>query len=237
MEFHSNHPLENITRNNPYSILEALIPFVDYPMKLPLALLVKYQEVRLILNAFQSTDTLSKYGLHNSSTDPMDIMANIMGVSPEMLKTLMSIMETQKSNYNSSSETMNSSNNNTSPTDYVNHITDTNNMGRDDSFSNTNTTSNYSNATDYNNTVDYNKTTDYNNQSSSHSDNFQLDSLDENIKNIFAEYDLLQAAEYNEKNRELHANSIDMNLMNPNISDADSNNTSVYDGNEPEYYI
>ncbi|MBQ8084837.1 MAG: hypothetical protein IJ232_01865 [Lachnospiraceae bacterium] len=225
MEFHSNHPLENITRNNPYSILEALIPFVDYPMKLPLALLVKYQEVRLILNAFQSTDTLSKYGLHNSSTDPMDMMANIMGVSPEMLKTLMSIMETQKSNYNTSSETMNSSNNNTSSTDYVNHIADTNNLSRDDSFSNTNTTTNYSNATDYNN------------QSSSHSDILNQDPLDENIKNIFAEYDLLQAAEYNEKNRELQANSIDMNLMNPNISDADSNNTSVYDGNEPEYYI
>ena len=208
MEFHSNHPLENITRNNPYSILEALIPFVDYPMKLPLALLVKYQEVRLILNAFQSTDTLSKYGLHNSSTDPMDMMANIIGVSPEMLKTLMSIMETQKSNYNSSSETMNSSNNNTSPTDYVNLFSNIKNSVSDNDIRNT-----------------------------SPSDNFQLDSLDENIKNIFAEYDLLQAAEYNEKNRELHANSIDMNLMNPNISDADSNNTSVYDGNEPEYYI
>lgn len=208
MEFHSNHPLENITRNNPYSILEALIPFVDYPMKLPLALLVKYQEVRLILNAFQSADTLSKYGLHNSSTDPMDMMANIMGVSPEMLKTLMSIMETQKSNYNSSSETMNSSNNNTSPTDYVNLFSNIKNSVSDNDIRNT-----------------------------SPSDNFQLDSLDENIKNIFAEYDLLQAAEYNEKNRELHANSIDMNLMNPNISDADSNNTSVYDGNEPEYYI
>lgn len=212
MEFHSNHPLENITRNNPYSILEALIPFVDYPMKLPLALLVKYQEVRLILNAFQSTDTLSKYGLHNSSTDPMDMMANIMGVSPEMLKTLMSIMETQKSNYNSSSETMNSANNYKSSTDYANHIADTNNLSRDDSFSNTNTTTNYSNATDYNN------------QSSSHSDILNQDPLDENIKNIFAEYDLLQAAEYNEKNRELQANSIDDNSSNRKLS-------------EPEYYI
>ena len=132
MDFHSSHPLDNITRNNPYSMLEALIPFVDYPMKLPLALLVKYYEVRLILNAFQSIDSLSKYGLHNTSNDPMEMLGNVMGISPEMLKTLMSLMENQSNQ------------------------ADQNNFGN-------------------------------------------RDNLDDNIKNIFAEYDMLQAAEYTEE--------------------------------------
>ena len=95
MEFHGSHPLDNITRKNPYSMLEALIPFVDYPMKLPLALLVKYYEVRLIINAFQSADAISRYGLHNASDDPMDMLGNIMGISPDMLKTLMPLMDSR----------------------------------------------------------------------------------------------------------------------------------------------
>ena len=67
MEQNPRHPLNSITNNNNMSMLEALIPFVDYPMKLPLALLIKANEIRLIIHAFHSLDYLSKIGLHNSS--------------------------------------------------------------------------------------------------------------------------------------------------------------------------
>ena len=223
MEFQSSHPLENITRKNPYSILEALIPFVDYPMKLPLALLVKYQEVRLILNAFQSADTISQYGLHNSSAGPMDMIANIMGVSPEMLKTILSIIENQHSN---------------------------NIAGNNDNYFNFNNTGCNDNLKDFDNTgyndnlKDFDNNTDSNDHNSNQEKNINSytnayfhDSLDENIKNIFAEYDLLRAAEYNEENNELQTNTPDKDTEYRYISDTGSHQSCNHDNTEPEYYI
>lgn len=92
MEQFPRHPLNAITNNNPMSMLEALIPFVDYPMKLPLALLIKANEIMLILRAFQSLDYLSRIGLHNPSKDPMDMLGSLTGMSPEMLKMMMSVL-------------------------------------------------------------------------------------------------------------------------------------------------
>lgn len=89
MEQFPRHPLNAITNNNPMSMLEALIPFVDYPMKLPLALLIKANEIMLIMRAFQSLDYLSRIGLHNPSKDPMDMLGSLTGMSPEMLKMMM----------------------------------------------------------------------------------------------------------------------------------------------------
>ena len=177
MEFHGSHPLDNITRNNPYSILEALIPFVDYPMKLPLALLVKYFEVRLILNTFQSHNDLSKYGLHNNINDPMEILGNVMGISPDMIRTLMTLMESQS----------------------FNDI----NTGQNDDQQPLHNTYDY-----FGQNYEHFDYKDINDQDIDNNDSF-----DNNIKNIFAEYDLLQAAEYNE--------TVD-----------DINETT-----EPEYYI
>ena len=92
MEHFPRHPLNAITNNNPMSMLEALIPFVDYPMKLPLALLIKANEIMLIMRAFQSFDYLSRIGLHNPSKDPMDMLGSLTGMSPEMLKMMMSVL-------------------------------------------------------------------------------------------------------------------------------------------------
>lgn len=243
MELKGSHPLENITRGNPYSMLEALIPFVDYPMKLPLALLIKYQELRLILNAFQSADSLSKYGLHNSSSDPMEMLGSIMGISPEMLKTLMSLMESQ-GNFFSEQNVSDSDCNN-----YVNYNINNANIyknaaDKQDNYvnNNVNNTNEYTN-TAYNHSNYVNKTADNvseysyasgnnhsyvnNNGSISAPADPKHDSFDENIKNIFAEYDLLQAAEYNEENKDLIANSISDEEINENSSHI----------SEPEYYI
>ena len=92
MEQFPRHPLNAITNINPMSMLEALIPFVYYPMKLPLALLIKANEIMLIMRAFQSLDYLSRIGLHNPSKDPMDMLGSLTGMSPEMLKMIMSVL-------------------------------------------------------------------------------------------------------------------------------------------------
>ncbi len=93
MEYHSRHPLDAITCNNNLSMLEALIPFVDYPLKLPLALLIKVNEILLILRAFRSMDYITRIGLHNPSKDPMDMLGSLTGMSPDLLKTMMSLAE------------------------------------------------------------------------------------------------------------------------------------------------
>lgn len=101
MEQFPRHPLNVITNNNPMSMLEVLIPFVDYPMKLPLALLIKAYEIRLIVQAFHSLDYISRIGLHNPSKDPLDMLGSLTGISPEMLKVVMSMMNNQDATGNS----------------------------------------------------------------------------------------------------------------------------------------
>ena len=49
MEQTKRHPLECITNQSGLSMLECLIPFVDYPLKLPLALFIKFNEIRMIM--------------------------------------------------------------------------------------------------------------------------------------------------------------------------------------------
>lgn len=93
MESKNRHPLECITNCESLSMLESLIPFVEYPLKLPLALFIKFTEIRLIINAFRSVDNLSRLGLHSASSSPTDMLCALTGMSPEMLKMLMSLSE------------------------------------------------------------------------------------------------------------------------------------------------
>lgn len=93
MEPKNRHPLECITNCESLSMLESLIPFVEYPLKLPLALFIKFTEIRLIINAFRSVDNLSRLGLHSPSSSPTDMLCALTGMSPEMLKMLMSLSE------------------------------------------------------------------------------------------------------------------------------------------------
>lgn len=95
MDFNERHPLESITRSKSLSMLEALIPFVDYPLKLPLALLIKYYEINRIMQVFQSLDNLSRFGLHNVSRDPMDMMCALTGIPPDVLKMMSSFSGSQ----------------------------------------------------------------------------------------------------------------------------------------------
>lgn len=217
MEFHGSHPLDNITRNNPYSMLEALIPFVDYPMKLPLALLVKYYEVRLILNAFQSRDTLSEYGLNNSSKDPMDMLGNVLGVSPEMIRTLMTIMESQNN-----TDSCNRQNN----PFYRNADNYTENTLHHDNIADEDTTGSYIN-NNYYNDAEYN--------------------FDDSIGNIFAEYDMLQAAEYTDMSHTMNSQKTKGHEYYENNSEPlqsteyNSHTDNIIENRqynpEPEYYI
>ena len=94
MDYNKQHPLSQITCGNSLSMLEMLIPYVDYPFKLPLALLIKFAEIRMIINAFQNIDLIEHFGLHNPNNNPMDMLGALTGIPPDMLHMLMSMSET-----------------------------------------------------------------------------------------------------------------------------------------------
>lgn len=93
MDYNKQHPLSQITCGNSLSMLEMLIPYVDYPFKLPLALLIKFLEIRMIINTFHNTDSLERLGLHNKDNNPIDILCSLTGIPPDMLHMLMSMPE------------------------------------------------------------------------------------------------------------------------------------------------
>lgn len=93
MDQNNRHPLGAITNRGSLSMLEALIPFVEYPLKLPLALFIKFTEIRMIINAFHSLEDMTRLGLHNASNNPTDMLCSLTGIPPEMLNMLFSLSE------------------------------------------------------------------------------------------------------------------------------------------------
>lgn len=91
MEPKNRHPLDCITCQNGLSMLECLIPFVDYPLKLPLALFIKFNEIRLIMNAFQSLDNITHLGLNHVAESPTDMLCALTGISKDMLDMILSM--------------------------------------------------------------------------------------------------------------------------------------------------
>lgn len=93
MDFKNRHPLNAIDGYENLSMLEVLIPFVEPSLKLPFALFIKFSEIRLIINCFRSIDNLTRLGLHNTSSDPLDMICALTGTSPDLLKTMFSMMD------------------------------------------------------------------------------------------------------------------------------------------------
>lgn len=88
MDFKQQHPLEKINGYNNLSMLEAFIPFVDYSLKLPLALFIKFNEIKLIIQTFQNHDLLENIGLHHASSKPTDFLCALTGMPPELFELL-----------------------------------------------------------------------------------------------------------------------------------------------------
>lgn len=93
MDYNKQHPLSQITGSSSLSMLEMLIPYVDYPFKLPLALFIKFHEIRLIINTLQNADMIEQFSLHNTNNSPADMLASFTGISPDMLQMLMGMAE------------------------------------------------------------------------------------------------------------------------------------------------
>ncbi len=93
MEPTNRHPLEAITGKSGLSMLELMIPFVDYSLKLPLALFIKFYEIRMILTALRNVESAKKLGLHHPTENPMELVCALTGISPELLHMLQALSE------------------------------------------------------------------------------------------------------------------------------------------------
>lgn len=153
MEQKNRHPLDCITCQSGLSMLECLIPFVDYPLKLPLALFIKFNEIRLIINAFHSMDSITKFGLNEAINSPTDMLCSLTGMSKDMLNMILSMTSNDLSGLNP---------------DLFSSLS-----GMGQVFSQM-----------------------QNHQKEPSFTNFGSENLNDNIANIFAEYDMQQAAEY-----------------------------------------
>lgn len=184
MDFKNRHPLNAIEGYENLSMLEVLIPFVEPSLKLPLALFIKFSEIRLIIKCFHSIDNLTRLGLHNASNDPLDMICALTGMSPDLLKTMFSVMD---GNSNMFSDLVNNAGNSCGSANNFdfsgNNLSNMMNI-----FQNmqSGTSANTSENSDYNN-KSY-KQTFY---------DASTNDFEQNIQNLLAEYDLAQAADYN----------------------------------------
>lgn len=179
MESKKRHPLECITNCESLSMLESLIPFVEYPLKLPLALFIKFTEIRLIINAFRSIDTLSRLGLNSASSSPTDMLCALTGMSPEMLRILMSLSENMNGSFSPEMLSGLSGQNGMDFSNIANIFGQFNKGGKDSPLSSFD-------VTDTSESSDTNGST-YDNTG---------DSFDAAIQNILSEYDMAQAENY-----------------------------------------
>lgn len=91
MEY-SRHPLDNIYPNNNLLLLEAMIPYVEPSLRLPLALIIKMQEIRFILSAFHNPRMLRACGFDRPPANTEDMLFSMlqsMGMNiPEQFKDI-----------------------------------------------------------------------------------------------------------------------------------------------------
>mgnify|MGYP001509989941 FL=1 len=76
-----NHPLDQLIHDDSLFFLEAMIPFVDYAYKKPLILLIKYQEIRALMQCGDHPDYVASCGFDchpESSEEMMECMCRFL---------------------------------------------------------------------------------------------------------------------------------------------------------------
>ena len=98
------HPLDQLVKDDSLFFLEAMIPFVDYAYKKPLVLLIKYYEIKSLMQCLDNHTYISECGFdcHPKSQDelmeclcrflPGDLANNFKNMQ-QMMK-MMQVMQT-----------------------------------------------------------------------------------------------------------------------------------------------
>ncbi len=86
------HPLDNLYPNNSLFLLEAMIPYLDPSFQLPIALLIKLQELRTLVQFFHNPSRMESFGFNRSSCGNEELMSALcqtMGINlPEQMANM-----------------------------------------------------------------------------------------------------------------------------------------------------
>lgn len=90
------HPLDTIYSNNSLLLLEAMIPYLDSSLQLPIALLIKLQEMRTLMQFFHNPSLLERYGFNRmgcGNEELMSMLCQTMGLNiPGQMSDMQSIL-------------------------------------------------------------------------------------------------------------------------------------------------
>lgn len=72
-----HHPLDNVYQNHSLLLLEAMIPYVDPALKLPLAMLIKLQEFRILIQVFNNPSRMEACGLNRGTGSSEELLTSL----------------------------------------------------------------------------------------------------------------------------------------------------------------
>lgn len=94
------HPLDKLISDDSLFLLEALVPFIEYPYKKMLVLFIKYRELMAIMDSLNDRNFISSCGFdcHPKNTEEMlasmcDFLPSNMSSSMKQMKQMMGMME------------------------------------------------------------------------------------------------------------------------------------------------
>lgn len=134
---HCRHPLDNIYPDNSLVLLESMIPYVEPRLRLPLALLIKFQEIQYILTVFHNPHMMKSCGMDSSASSPEELLMTIcktMGIDlTEQLKTVQAMQNMQTMANMTNTQTMQNMTNMTNMQNQSNmpNMEDSQNMSKD----------------------------------------------------------------------------------------------------------
>lgn len=92
------HPLDKIYQNNGLLLLEAMIPYVEPSLKLPLAMLIKFQELRILMQVLNNPSRMDACGLNRGTGNSDELLTSLckaMGFDfMEQMNTMQNMMNT-----------------------------------------------------------------------------------------------------------------------------------------------
>ena len=203
------HPLDKLISDESVFLLEALVPFIEFPYKKMLVLFIKYREIMSIMKSLNDRDYISSCGFdcHPKNTEEMlagmcDFLPENISASMKQMKQMMSMMEVMNQFQGKDSNGSGKDNpfgfpfdvfNNNSYTNHQNEHNDTNHHSHkhdnmDDYFNHEHSNEDYDyqhdniDNRDFNHEHDYNH--EYNNMNQNNYASSESDSLFDSVLSI-----------------------------------------------------
>lgn len=128
------HPLDKLIRDDSICLLEALVPFIDFPYKRMLIFFIKYREIAAIMDSLTDRQYIESCGFDCHPNSSEDILENIclhmprdMSNKISQFKQMMSSFE-MMNNLNNASTNYSPNNKDSYDFKYNNEVNNTNNI-------------------------------------------------------------------------------------------------------------